>query len=530
MSTPPQTPPAVNTPTAVAALEISTEDDPRVLEEQTQDDYANHVVPLTIRVGKWQLAMSVWSLLSAMIWLFYGALVASLFGSVNAIIAMVVAVVVYSLLGSLFSHWATRTGLNSTLLSRQTFGALGAVLIAILVTANTVYFAVFESSVVAVAFAHYTPSWPIEIWYGVVCLAMLPLMLGGVQTFMAKLNGALLPFFYIGLVVAIIVTAIRFPVGSAWLDFEGVVPPEARAYPGWLLGFTLYMGLFILMPTTVDFARFGKVEDDKFHMTVSFGWVFYTLLLLLNGVAGIFLVRSVIPDESAAETGVVTAIIAAIGIVGLIVIVLSQTRINTLNYYQASTNASRVITSLTGFRVPRFFLVVALTVIVFLLMLTNVFSYLERALGWQAAFMVGWVGVLVTHYALTSGWRRTEFRAQRMPRITAGLVVWILSAAAAIWLEESAAAPERLAAIAPLVALVMSVVLYAIAFYLLRPRQHTPAVEIRDEVTDPWREYVRCNACTKSYVAYEMDRDQHSPELEPVCDACAIGQRSRRLA
>src|SRR5699024_5691126 len=124
-------------------------------------------------------------------------------------------------------------------------------------------------------------------------------------------------------------------------------------YPGWLLGFTLYMGLFILMPTTVDFARFGKVEDDKFHMTVSFGWVFYTLLLLLNGVAGIFLVRSVIPDEPAAETGVVTAIIAAIGIVGLIVIVLSQTRINTLNYYQASTNASRVITSLTGFRVPR---------------------------------------------------------------------------------------------------------------------------------------------------------------------------------
>ena len=62
--------------------------------------------------------------LSAMIWLFYGALVASLYGSVNAIIAMVIAVIAYSLLGALFSHWATRTGLNSTLLSRQAFGAL----------------------------------------------------------------------------------------------------------------------------------------------------------------------------------------------------------------------------------------------------------------------------------------------------------------------------------------------------------------------------------------------------------------------
>lgn len=528
MNRPPQKATA-DTP-AVVSLKISTDDDPRVLKEQAQDDYANHVVPLTIRVGKWQLAMSIWSLLSAMIWLFYGALVASLYGSVNAIIAMVAAVVAYSLLGALFSHWATRTGLNSTLLSRQAFGALGAVFIAVLVMANTVYFAVFESSVVAVAFASYTPNLPIELWYGVVCLAMLPLMLGGVQTFMAKLNGALLPFFYIGLIIAIVVTAIRFPVGSAWLDFEGAVPPEARAYPGWLLGFTLYMGLFILLPTTVDFARFGKVEDDKFHMSVSFGWIFHTLLLLVNGVAGIFLVRSVIPNEAAAETGVVTAIIASIGVAGLVLIVLSQTRINTLNYYQASTNASRVITSLTGLRVPRLFLVAALTVIVFLLMLTNVFSYLERMLGWQAAFMVGWVGVLVTHYVLTSGWRGTEFRAQRMPRATAGLAVWILSAATAIWLEESSAAPEGLSTIAPLVTLLMSVVLYAIAFYLLRPRLSAPAIDIRDEVTDPWREYVQCDACTKSYVAFEMDRDQHSPGLEPLCDACAIGQRSRRFA
>lgn len=530
MSTSPQTPSAPESQPSVAALEISRKDDPRVLAEQTQDDYANHVVPLTIRVGKWQLAMSIWSLLSAMIWLFYGALVASLYGSVNAIIAMVVAVIVYSLLGALFSHWANRTGLNSTLLSRQTFGALGAVFIAILIAANTVYFAVFESSVVAVAFAHYTPSWPIEIWYGIVCLVMLPLMLGGVQTFMAKLNGALLPFFYIGLIVAIVATAIRFPVGTAWLDFEGAVPPEARAYPGWLLGFTLYMGLFILIPTTVDFARFGKVENDKFHANISFGWVFHTLLLLVNGVAGIFLVRSVIPDEPAAETGVVTAIIASIGIFGLMLIVLSQTRINTLNYYQASTNASRVITSLTGWRIPRFYLVVALTVLVFFLMLTNVFSYLERMLGWQAAFMVGWVGVLATHYVLSAGWRRTEFRAQRMPRVTAGLVVWVLSAAVAIWLEESSAAPEALASVAPLVALVLSVVLYVIAFYLLRPRQQAPAIEIRDEVSDPWRDYVRCTACNKSYVAYEMDRDQHSAALVPLCDACAIGQRSRNFS
>lgn len=518
-------------PRTVAPLVLSATDDSRVIEDQHHDDYANHVVPLSMRLGKWQLAMSFWSLLSAMVWLFYGALAASLFGSTNAIVAMVLAVVVYSLANAVMSRWTIRTGLNATLLSRQAFGVLGAVFAALLLTANTVYYAVFESSTLAVAFAHYTPTWPIEIWYAIVCLLMLPLMLGGVQTFMAKLNGALLPFYYVGLTAAVVVTAVRFPVGSAWLQFEGVIPPEARAYPGWVLAFMLYMGLFILMPTTADFARFGKIEDEKFHSVVSFGWVFQTLLLLVNGVVGIFLVRSVIPNEPAAEIGVVTALLSSLGVFGLILIIVSQTRINTLNYYESSANASRVITSLTGKRVPRLLLVVGLTIVVFLLMLTNVFSYIERMLGWQAAFMVGWVGILITHYALTKGWSGTDFRAQRVPRVTWGLAAWLISAGIAIWLEESSAAPAKFAAIAPIVALVVSVVLYAIGHVVLAGRRTTlPVSDIRREVDDPWRDYVRCNECTKSYVAYEMDRDVHSDDHRPLCDACAIGNRARNFA
>lgn len=515
----------------MAPLVLSASDDPRVVEDQHHDDYANHVVPLSMRLGKWQLTMSFWSLLSAMVWLFYGALAASLFGSTNAIIAMLLAVVTYSLANQVFTRWTIRSGLNATLLSRQTFGIFGAILAAALLTANTVYYAVFESSTLAVAFANYTPGWRIEIWYAIVCVLMLPLMLGGVQTFMAKLNGALLPFYYIGLVAAVVVTAVRFPVGSAWLDFEGIVPAEARAYPGWVLAFMLYMGLFILMPTTADFARFGKVEDEKFHSVVSFGWVFQTLLLLVNGVVGIFLVRSVIPNEAAAETGVVTALLSSMGVFGLILIVVSQTRINTLNYYESSANASRVITSLTGRRVPRLGLVAGLTVVVFLLMLTDVFSYIERMLGWQAAFMVGWVGVLVTHYVLTKGWAATEFRAQRMPRVTWGLAAWLISAAVAIWLEESSAAPTQLAAIAPVVALVLSVGLYAAAHLALANRRKPlPVSDIRDEVSDPWRDYVECSECTKSYVAYEMDRDVHAADHRPLCDACAIGNPATNFA
>lgn len=514
---------------AAVPLELSTMDDPRVIADQQHDDYANHVVPLSMRLGKWQLTMSFWSLLSAMVWLFYGALAASLFGTVNAIVAMALTVVAFGGINMIFTRWVIYTGLNATLLSRQTFGVLGAIFAALLLAANTVYYAVFESSTLAVAFHYYTPDWPIAVWYGVVCLCMLPLMLGGVQTFMAKLNGALLPVYFAGLIAAVVVTAIRFPVGSTWLEFRGVVPAEARAYPGWLLAGMLFMGLFINMAMTADFARFGRVEDEKFHAHVTFGWVFSTLLFLVNGLVGIFLVRSVIPNEPAAETGVVTAILSSLGVVGLIFIVVSQTRINSLNYYESSANASRVITSLTGRRVPRLFLVVGLTVLVFLLMLTDVFSYLQRMLGWQAAFMVGWMAILVTHYVLIKGWRNTEFRAQRMPRLTWGLGAWVVSAAVAIWLEESSSAPEKLSAIAPLVALLISVILYVAAFYLAPHRHSLTVSDIRSEVADPWRDYVRCGTCAKSFVAYEMDRNSYADDHPPMCDACAIGNRARHF-
>jgi len=76
-------------------LDTSEQDDPRVLAEQRADDYSTHVVPFSARVGRWQLAMSFWSILSAIAWLFYGALVAGLYGTTNAVIALAVSIVIY---------------------------------------------------------------------------------------------------------------------------------------------------------------------------------------------------------------------------------------------------------------------------------------------------------------------------------------------------------------------------------------------------------------------------------------------------
>jgi hypothetical protein len=401
------------------------------------------------------------------------------------------------------------------------FGALGASLTALLIAANTTYYAVFESSTLAVAFHHYTESWDIRIWYAIIVAAMLPLMLGGVQTWMARLNGILLPLYVVGVIAAVVAAAVRFPDSSHWLSFDGVIPPQERALPGWLLGSILYMGIYLCMPTTVDFARFARAEDDGFHRNVTFGWTFYGWLFAVNGTAGIFLVRAAIPDQPSAETGVVQAILASLGVVGLILIVVSQARINSLNYYQASANWERLITNLFGLKLGRPLLVVATSAVVFLLMLTDVFSYLQSALTWQGVFLVSWVGIALTHYALVPEDRAAgpEFRALRLPRVTWGLAVWVLASAAGIYLVEAPGVPAALAGTAQLVALVVSAVLYAVAVKL-RPAAEPPAGDPRSEVEDPAATWAECHRCEKAYVVLEMDREPAAGGA-PVCDACA---------
>lgn len=510
---------------SVPTLKTRTTDDPQVVAEQMANDYSNHAVPLSARIGRWQLTMSFWSLLSAMVWLFYGALVAALYGSTNAIISIVLTVICYSVVTPVFARWGARSGLNSTLLTRRMFGSAGAFLTAFLVAANATYYAVFESSTLAVAFHFYTPNWDLRIWYAIIVVAMLPLMLGGVQTWMARLNGVLLPFYAAGLLIVVIMTAVRFP-GSDWLGFEGIVPVEARTYPGWLLGFVLYMGIYLLMPTAQDFGRFGRKEDGKFHSIVTFGPVFYFVLFLINGLAGIFLVRSVIPAEPAAETGVVMAILGASGIIGLIFIVVSQTRINTTNYYLSSGNWDRLWTGLTGRRVHRGVWVVFTSVVVFLMMLTDVFAYLERALTWQGVFLVSWVGIVLTHFVMVpkDRARGPEFRAQRLPAVTWGLGAWVVSAGVGIFVAEAPNVPAILSSVPALVALVAAIVLYAIGQLVIKPKPTESIPDPRDEIDDVEGTWIECHVCERSYVAIEMDRDSHG-DLEPICDACATGRR-----
>jgi hypothetical protein len=452
-----------------------------------------------------------------MAFLYYGALAAVLVGVQQAIVGLVLVVICYSLLGRFSVRDAVRWGLNSTLISRRLFGHKGAAIAPLLVGLSLVYYAVFEGTIVAVALQSYFGVWDIRVWYAIVVLGMLPLMLGGMQTWLSKLNWVSLPIYFFGVTAAVLLAGMQTGWVGDWSAFAGT-SSAASGIPGWLTVFVLYMGIFVLFPETQDAARFAREKDLRFHQNVTFGWAFYGVAYLFNGLAGIAIVGFAGSSAEVSESGVVQGIIDTLGLAGLIVIVVSQIRINSANFYFSSVNLERFVGHFTKRSISRKVWVVFISLVVFVLMLTNVFSYISVALAWQAVLIVTLVGILVTHGALTRH-QTPEFRTYRVKAVAPSFLVWIVSSSAGIILLQLPAELPTLSALAPLISLALAVVGYLAVHFTgataVKDRHDDP---VREEIEDLWNVRVECDSCQLSYVAQEMDVPEEGNGV--YCLAC----------
>lgn len=229
--------------------------------------------------------------------------------------------------------------------------------------------------------------------------------LGGVATWLDKINGILLPFYIVGLVAVVAAATFKQGYPSGWLD----TVPTTGPLPGWLTSYLIYMGVWVMMMYTFDYARLGKPRDARFHGTVTFGWVFYFFTFGVNGLVGIYILSSW--GIAGSESGVVQAIINSLGFAGVLLILISQTRINTANYYLASSNLQVLADRLLGITSPRAVWVLVAGILAYLFMLTDVLSYLLKALAWQGVLVTAWVAIALVHIAIHWTDRRTPTRS-----------------------------------------------------------------------------------------------------------------------
>lgn len=512
----------------IAPLEVSYHDDPHVLRMAAAEDYSLHAVPLSWRSSRGSLSMAWFALMSAMFWVVVGSTVTLAVGTVNTLIGIALSVLVYGLINDVASRYANRSGTSVALFSRAMFGQIGAAFAAGIFGLTITYYAVAEGSIVALALNEYFGTFPMAVWYLIVVLYQAPLVFRGVRVWLDKINGALLPFYVLGLVGSVIWAISEVGYSSDWLTFEPVGGP-AVSVPGWWFAFTVYMGVWVVVMMTWDYARFGRNEDARFNGKVSFGIPFYFVTLFVNALVGIFIAHTIPIPGQLSEATAILAIVSLMGFWGLFWIWASQTRINTANFYLSSSNWQNFFARAFNLVLPRTFWLVVVAVVVYLMMLTNVLTWLLEALRFQGVVIVGWVAVVLTHIA----WSRlrkvppdqVEFRPGRVPLVNpGGLTAWVGASGVGILLL--ALGGEFGSIWAPPITCVLAAAIYGISLRFARNSWFvmTRPYDPRLEVDDYWKARLRCHHCGDAYVAYEMDRDP-SNDHQAICLACASNHK-----
>ena len=429
------------------------------------------------------LALAWYGVASAFFFVYIGAAMAAAYGTLNAIIGIVLTIIVYGAINAVLSKYAINNRTTVAQFSRTILGTAGSSIATIIFALVAIYYAVFEGSIVAYAFmaAFGGEMW---MWSLIVVIYSTPLIIGGVRRFLDKLNGWLMPLYFFGLIAAVIWAGAVYGFGDAWLTHAPEVElPFALGGPGWLATFAGYMGIWIMMMFTMDYAALGKRKDVKFHQSFTFGPLFYVLAYGFSAFVGIFLTFT-IPGMEVSETGVAGGIVSLMGIFGLIVIIASQTRINTANYYLGAANLKAFGERVLRLRLPNLAWVLISSVIIYLLMLLPIVQYLLLALAWQGVLVTAWVAIALTHVLLDGG-RNQEHSAIGDQHYRAfnsnGLISWIVATVIGLVMLQFGTINPDLAGIGstwgPILTAVSAAVVYAI-LWKAHPTSRTGLIKV----------------------------------------------------
>lgn len=122
------------------------------------------------------------------------------------------------------------------------------------------------------------------------------------------------------------------------------------------------------------------------------------------------------------------------GVAGLAFVWISQTRINTANYYLAAVNMESFAETVFRLHLPKWVWACVVGAIAYALMLADVFAYILQALAYQGIFVVAWVGIALVHIATDRGAGDTDLADARAVN-PAGLGAWLLASGAGLALH-----------------------------------------------------------------------------------------------
>lgn len=422
--------PAASTapPQAADATEIS---EARAAAAESLEDYTLRFAPRSYR--KWGPGVVATSALGGIAYLAdfsIGANIGLTHGTVNGLIGILVAATIIFLTGFPLAYYAARYNLDLDLITRGAgFGYYGSVITNVIFASFTFIFFALEGSIMAqgLYLGLGIPRW---IGYLISTLIIFPLVIFGMKA-LAKLQVATTPVWLILMVIPVVYLVVSHPDSvSTFIAYAGD-SGGGVSFASAMLAAGVCLSLIAQIAEQIDYLRFmppRTAENRRSWWAATIlggpGWVIFGATKQILGMfLAIYLVSTVPGAREFANEPVQQFLVtyeqlmpAWLALVlAVILVVISQIKINVTNAYSGSLAWTNSFTRLTKRYPGRLVFLGVNLAIALVLMEANMFDFLNGILSFYANLAMAWICVVATDivinkYLLKLSPKKPEFR------------------------------------------------------------------------------------------------------------------------
>jgi len=424
--------------------------------KESLEDYTLRFAPRSYR--KWSAGVVATSALGGIAYLAdfsIGANIGIAYGTVNAIIGIMVAAVIIFATGFPLAYYAARYNIDLDLITRGSgFGYYGSVVTNIIFATFTFIFFALEGSIMAqgLQLGLGIPQW---IGYAVSTIIIIPLVIYGMKT-LATLQVWTTPLWLLLMVVPVGYLLLSHPESiDAFFAFTGAAGEGGPNLASVMLAAGVCLSLMAQIAEQIDYLRFmpPKTAENKGAwwravILAGPGWVIFGAIKQIIGLfIAIYLIAKLDPAAAVHANepvhqflGVYEEMMPAwlAMTLAVVLVVISQIKINVTNAYSGSLAWTNSFTRVTKTYPGRMVFVVVNLVIALILMESNMFEFLNTILGFYANCAMAWVvtvasDIAINKYLLKISPKVPEFRRGMLYSVNpVGFVSMLVSAGVSI--------------------------------------------------------------------------------------------------
>lgn len=424
--------------------------------KESLEDYTLRFAPRSYRT--WGAGVVATSALGGIAYLAdfsIGANIGISYGTVNAIIGIVVAAVVIFATGFPLAYYAARYNIDLDLITRGSgFGYYGSVVTNVIFATFTFIFFALEGSIMAqgLELGLGIPKW---LGYAVSTLIVVPLVIYGMKA-LSTMQVWTTPLWLLLMVVPVGYLVISHPASiGEFFAFTGQSGAEGTNLASVMLAAGVCLSLMAQIAEQIDYLRFmpPKTAENRGAwwravILAGPGWVIFGAIKQIVGMfIAVYLIARLDPSASVHANepvhqflGVYQEMMPAWLAMSLavVLVVISQIKINVTNAYSGSLAWTNSFTRVTKSYPGRMVFVVVNLVIALALMEANMFEFLNTILGFYANCAMAWVvtvasDIAINKYVLKISPKVPEFRRGMLYAVNpVGFMSMLASAVASI--------------------------------------------------------------------------------------------------